>query len=313
MPDLLRRIPTPRACAAVASLAALGVDPQRVELIPVGPLESFRGEVVGQIPAAGTPLDERTAVILFVARNGLAERLPHEFLEPLPTTQDEAHVAIEPGQTLDFWERQVGAYGPGRRLITVLDKALGRLDRDLERLRDGLSLVGNDPAFARRGLAFVGLADLPLDDQEAIFLASELQRLHRWVGPAAGIATVLEQFLGLPVAIVIARGPGLCLPQALRAPLGTSGARLGEGVLLGPQFVDPAPKIIARIGPVPLSSFLAFDRDATWRAKAQALLAAAAPAGVAYDIDLVLRPQDRHAVLGDPWQARLGRTSYLAG
>ena len=311
MPDLLCRMPTPTVAAAVASLQVLGVDPERIDTIPVSPLEAFRGEVVGQIPSPGTPLDPHTEVVLFVSRDGLAERLPHGFLEPLPTTQDHANVSIEPGQSLDFYERQVGAYGPGRRFVTVIDRALGRLDRDLERVLDGLSVVGNDATFARRSLGFLELADLPLEDREAVFLAAELQRLHRWVGPRAGMQTVLSQFLGLPLEVTETAGPVMSIPPALRAPLGAGKARLGEGVLLGPQFEDPATTLLLRIGPLPLAQFVAYDRDPQWQRKVLALLSVVAPAGHAHALELVLDPADRRAVLGDNWSGRLGRTTHL--
>lgn len=313
MPDLLCRIPTPSVAAAVASLQALGVDPQRVETVPVSPLESFRGEVVGQVPAPGTPLDDRSEVVLFVARDGLAERLPQGFLEPLPTTQDHANVSIEPGQTLDFYERQVAAYGPGRRFVTVIDRALGRLDRDLERLLDGLSVVGADASFARRALGFLELHDLPLEDREAVFLAAELQRLHRWVGPTAGIETVLAQFLGMPLSLVEQPGPRLRAPAPLRAPLGGGKARLGEGAWLGPDFDDPATTLLVRVGPLPLAQFVAYDRDRAWQTKLLSLLSVVAPAGHAHGFELVLDPADRRTVLGDTWSGRLGRTTYLTG
>ena len=313
MPDFIDHHPTSTANAAVASLAQLGVACERVQLVPVGPLESFRGEVVGQVPAPGTTLDDQCEVTLYISRSGVAERLPGALLEPLPTAQDEAKHALEPGQSDDYWHRQVQAYGSGRRLITVIDRALGRLHRDIGRLSWSLSTLSRDTAFARRALDLVHLGELPLSDEEQVLLSTILQRLPEWLGPAGGLVTVLEQFLGVPVTIQERPGPMLEIPIAERRPLGTGQCRLGGELALGPRFRDSRPTIRVAMGPLSVAEFVVLDQDPRWRAKVAALMAVAGPAACDTDFELVLQGSDRAACLGDPFRGVLGRTTYLSG
>ncbi len=312
MPDLLRPTPTPSSDSAVVSLQALGIDPERIELIPVGPLEKYKGGVVGQVPEPGTKLDEHSTITLFVPRDGIAERLPHDFLAPLPTAKNEAAIALEPGQTLDYWERQVLAYDTGRKLINVIDKAMGRLDRDMGRLLWGFTDLGTDDTFARKALDFVGLGELPLEDQEARYLASTLQRLDLWRGTSGGVETLLKQFLGIEVTLEEQEGDELEIPEQVRSPLGGAKARLGGGIALGPRFRDETPVVLAKLGPVGLARHAALDRDKQWHRKVEALLDMTSPASTHHRYVLELRESDRCLALGDPLRARLGRSSYLS-
>jgi predicted component of type VI protein secretion system len=66
------------------------------------------------------------------------------------------------------------------------------------------------------------------------------------------------------------------------------------------------------LGPLPLAEFVAMQRDERWRAKADALLAMAAPASSQAEWRLVLREDDRGARLGDRQRGRLGSTTWLA-
>jgi hypothetical protein len=310
MPDFLARRPTPKTAAAIESLHRLGVDPERVEVVPVSPLESFKGEVVGQVPHAGAELSLGSKVTLFVSRVSLADRLPHDYLEPLPTAKDEAMVPIEPGQVMEYWERQVTAYAPGRRFVKMIDAALARLGSAIDRIGMGMSAASTDPSFSQHLLRIVGYDDLPITDEEAVYLASRLQRMHRRLGVVEGMRRMLEHLLGLAVRVVSAEGPRWPVPEAAAMKLGDGGARLGQKAL-GPGFTDPVPTLEARIGPVPLAEFVALDRDPRWHERVKVFLQLLAPASTATRYVLELRRRDRALELGDPLTARLSRTSYL--
>jgi len=312
MPDFMARRPTPTATDAIASLQQLGLDPENIDQVPVSPLESFKGEVVGQVPHPGTAIDERTHVVLFVSRDGLAERLPHDFLEPLPTTEDEAHVAIEPAQIMEFWERQVASYTPGRQFITVLDRALSRLDTALGRVEFDLTPLGRDSSFAKRVLAIVGYADLPLTDEEALFLAARMQSLYTRFGVLGGMTLLLESFLGMRVEVSEIDGAWRELPAALQRPIGAGANRLGQRALLGPRFRDPKSKLRIDLGPVRAAQHAALDGDLRWRERVQSLVEAMVPVDVQWETRLILDERDRGMPLGDRLLGRLGRSSYLA-
>lgn len=311
MPDLLRGRPTPTAASAVEALQRLGITAERIEVVPIGALEAYKGEVVGQIPRAGDRFDPATPVVLFVSRNGISERLPHDFLEPLPSTEDESRVAIEPGQVMEYWERQVAAYGPGRRFVTVVDKALGRLETSIDRVAMTMSATTSDPAFARRVLEVMGHQELPITDEEALFLAAQAQRLEARCGVTGGMAAILEQLLRIPVRVAEVDGPRLELPPDSRRPLGSAGCVLGGGLPLGRSFRDPVPGLEVRLGPVPLAQYDALDRDPRWHQRVRAFIDLLAPAGCSTAYRLSLREEDRGLVLGDPLRAGLGRTAYL--
>ncbi len=310
MPDFMKSRPTPTVDLALSALERLGVAWERVELVPVSPLESFKGEVVGQVPHPGETVGDRDIVTFFVARDGLAERLPHEYLEPLPTTQDEAHVAIEPGQVMEFWERQVTAYGPGRQFISVLDKALNRLDAATGRVGVGLGATSDDPAYFRRVLEIVGYDDLPLSDAEASYVASQMYRLYEDFGPRPGMERLMGDLLGLPVTVEEAPGPWVEVPADDLPRLGQASSRIGHGAL-GRRFQDPQPTLVAHVGPVPLAQHRALDSDPQWHARVRAFLDILAPAGCATDYRLQLHRADRGGRLGDRLRARLGRSTYL--
>ena len=311
MPDLISRRPTPSLAAAVEGLAAMGVDPERVDVIPVSPLERFKGEVVGQVPHPGDDLGAQGRVTLFVSRDGLSERLPHGLLEPLPTTQDEMHVTLEPGTVPEFWERQVAAYAPGRRFVTVLDRTLARLDRDIRRLDNALWPMGQDASLAH---SLFELLDIPvpdLDDDEAFWFALKLHDLPRHVGPADALASLLGEFLDLPVRCEWSRGEVVELEPEDRAPLGTRTARLGESLALGPRFRDDAACLRVRIGPVPLAEHRALDTDPRWWSRVRGIVDLCLPAEMESEVRLELRRPDRGQRLGDALSSRLGRSSYL--
>jgi len=311
MPNFLDHRPTSTADAAVASLEQLGVAGHRVQFVPVGPLESFKGEIVGQVPVPGTPLDDTQEVTLYISRSGIAERLPIDFLEPLPTIKDEAKHVIESDHSEEYWHRQMKAAGSGRQFITVIDRAINRLRRDIGRLSWSLSSLSRDPVFARHTLDLMHLADLPLTDEEQVLLAALLQRLPEWVGPTGGMVTVLEQFLNVPVTVHEKPGPRLEIPAHERRPLGSARCRLGESLALGPAFNDTRLSLQVAIGPLSLAEYVALDRDRKWRTKVEALLKMISPAACRTDIELVLQPSDRAARLADPLRGILGRTTYL--
>lgn len=311
MPNFLDHRPTSTADAAVASLAQMGVSGDRVQFVPVGPLESFKGEIVGQVPVPGTPLDNSQEVTLYISRSGIAERLPIDFLEPLPTIKDEAKHVIEADHSEEYWHRQVKASGSGRQFITVIDRAINRLRRDIGRLSWSLSSLSRDPVFAQHTLDMMHLTALPLTEEEQVLLATLLQRLPEWAGPTGGIVTVLEQFLNVPVTVHEKPGPRLEIPEHERRPLGSARCRLGESLALGPAFDDSRLALQVAIGPLPLAEYVALDRDVKWRTKVEALLKVISPAACRCDVELVLQPSDRAARLDDPLRGILGRTTYF--
>lgn len=310
MPDLIHRRPTPTVAAALEGLTALGVDPERVEIVPVSPLESFKGEIVGQVPHPGDELVPGASVTLFVSRDGLSERLPHGLLEPLPTTQDELHVTLEPGTVPEFWERQVAAYAPGRRFVTVIDRALARLSRDIARVETALWPLGHDASLPRGLFEMLDLPDLDLSDDEAFWLALRLHVLPQQIGPSDALASLLGEFLDLPVHCEWAPGAEVELEASDRAPLGTRFARLGESLALGPRFVDRTPCLRVRIGPVSAVEHRAFDSDPRWWKRIRGLVDLCLPAEMSAEVKLELSRADRGLALGDPLSARLGRSSY---
>ena len=311
MPDLITRRPTPSVVAALEGLAALGVDLERVEIIPVSPLEEFKGEIVGQVPHPGDELGARAAITLFVSRDGLSERLPHGLLEPLPTTQDEMHVTLEPGTVPEFWERQVAAFAPGRQFITVIDRALARLGRDIARVETALWSLGHDASLPRGLFEVLGLPDLDFDDDEAFWLATRLHSLPDRIGPSESLASLLGEFLDLPVRCEWVAGPQIELEAADRTPLGTLNARLGESLALGPRFSDAVPALRVRIGPVPAAEHRALDSDPRWWRRIEGMVDLCLPAEMESDVLLELRRSDRGLALGDVLSARLGRSTYL--
>lgn len=311
MPDLVTRRPTPSVVAALEGLVALGVDPERIEIVPVSPLEEFKGEIVGQVPHPGDELEARGTITLFVSRDGLSERLPHGLLEPLPTTQDEMHVTLEPGTVPEFWERQVAAYAPGRQFITVIDRALARLGRDIARVETALWPLGHDASLPRGIFEMLGLPELDLDDDEAFWLAARLHTLPQQIGPSEALASLLGEFLDLPVRCEWMIGRTIELEAPDRAPLGTRSARLGESLALGPRFTDPVPALRVRIGPVPAAEHRALDSDPRWWRRIDALVDLCLPAEMESETVLELRRADRGLSLGDALSARLGRSTYL--
>ncbi len=307
MPDFITRRPAPTIEAAVQGLTALGVDYERIDIVPVSPLEWFKGEVVGQVPAAGEPVDANTDVTFYVARDGLAERLPHGFLEPLPTTQDEAHVTIEPGHIPEFWEHQVAAYGEGRRFITVLDRAFYRLEKALGQVELALLPIGNDAAVARSLLDLLEIPDLDLDDAEAFLLAARLHELPQHLGPGEAIAALLGDFLGLPVHSREFGAGEIEMDRADHTPIGGNRARLGEGLALGPRLKDPIPRLCLEVGPVDLAEHRALCRDPRWKQRVDALVGFCLPALVSAEVQVVLKEEDRQLLVGDPLRATSGR------
>ena len=302
MPDLVRisRGLRHTVDSALATLARLGLA-DRVFLEAAGP-GGPPGSIVGQEPAAGTPLDER-GVTLRVAGPGGALHLPFAVRSRTrPGHSGEAGAGLPPPPL------------EADRLLALFDDQVLRLASFVRRAGGYLRLDAARPEPARRWVEGVfQLPAGPWTPPQLQRLAGFLPRLHRRAGTAGGLVEALAVVLGLDACRVEVAERRPALPEEERTRLGTHATRLGVDALAGWDVPALAGLEVTYLVPDAAAYLEEMRPEAGERRRALYVLLLPArfhPDGIRERWRVRHRPAAR---LGVPALAVLGRACYVGG
>lgn len=252
----------------------------------------------GDVRAARLTDDGAELTVTFGGLYGVDAALPESFIDQVPVDR--------PGTKplRDFLDLFSG------RLYTALYEAWARYRPDAAPHAD--RTAGRDP-HTRRALALAGLgtpgaapdSGAPLDPAELLPFAGRLAGWHR---SADGLEAILNETLQLPVRVVEN------VPRHVRIPDRPSlgGGRLGIDMTVGERVLDGSGAFRLVVGPLGLDRFLGLLPGEPEAERFAALVALAAPDGLAYDVELRLdAPEVPPLVLGQRESAQLGRTATL--
>ena len=274
--------------AALPALLRLGVAMDQLVLQSAG-AGWVRGAIVGQSPAAGTPVEPSTRIVLQVAGTGSLETLPF----PLRDSNE-------------------GEFRSDR-LFALFDNPLLKLGYHLRAAGEMLDLHPDDPAGAYRWIVEIfGVKAEQWARERWYDVARLLPSLHRIAGRPNGPALALKAVFRLPASderLVAGIAP---VPNDRRTRLGSLNGRLGVDSIVG-DGVTAGTSVEIDIGPVDLVTYrrhlgavMAREREALYRL----VLPAHLRPGVKERWHVGERSEG--AVIGDPVRvAVLGVNAYL--
>ncbi|MCC7131480.1 MAG: type VI secretion system baseplate subunit TssG [Gemmatimonadales bacterium] len=290
MPDLCspRRGVRQTIDAAIPSLLRLGVEMDRISFDSAGP-GWVRGTIVGQKPAAGTPLTPESRVVLLVAGVGSIESLPF----PMRDTADGEFRIDE--------------------LFGLFDNHFLRLSHHLRAAGGMLDLHPDDPEGAARWIVEIfRLSSDPWPRERWYDVARLLPALHRIAGRPDGPALALRAVFRIPASPIRLVSGIAPVPPARRTRLGIMNGRLGVDALIG-DGVTAHTAVEIDIGPVDLATWRRLQRPGE-RAQRQALYRLVLPAHLRSEVreHWLVGDRSEPTVLGDrSREFALGVNSYL--
>ena len=274
--------------SALQSLERIGVEIDRVVIRRAGAGWPV-GTVVGQEPAAGVALTDRTRIVLAVAGTGSLESLPF----PLREDSDDDVRADE--------------------LFALFDSPLGKLGHAVRTGGGFLELRPDDPSTALRWIEGIfKFSARTWPKRRWYVVARLLPALHRVAGRSEAIPLGLGLVFGLPVRGVRSVSGLVLTRDARRTRLGIQNGRLGLDASVG-TGIRALTSLEVTIGPVTLDQYREHAVP-TERAQRDALYRMLLPAHVHDAVTERWRVGERSdgTVLGDSWKpAALGLNSYL--
>lgn len=163
-------------------------------------------------------------------------------------------------------------------------------------------------------LALAGFApggQAPREGVDDTVLALYAGMLRQRPASGAVLARMLTEVLRVPVALQEFVGHWDRLDPAERTALGGVNAVLGQAALLGARSWRPDLRVRVRIGPLDRAQFERFLPHGSGAAALRTLLGLFAAPTLSYEVVLVLRRTELHALRLDARSRRLGLDSYL--
>ena len=223
MPDFCSQRYRTHFVTALNTLARMGIDLSKVDLLAIGIEENYRGEVHYQEPAPGTLLDSHIQIRLKIGASSAVDYMPYQFFYGLHGLT----------RRVEKWEDRARAF------MAPFDSAVLKYTAKChqESLTYGSGLVER-----RQLLRFLKMFNFDVDpsipENELLLLASLLPQYHYWSGNADFLVAVLSRMFPFTFR-VIENIPGrYTITQDLCTRLGRSNSRLGKESLLGSSFVE---------------------------------------------------------------------------
>ena len=274
--------------SALVSLTAIDVPQSRIQLRRAGRNGLAPGTVVGQTPAAGTPLTGNSRIELEIAGLGFTHALP-----------------------VGMWDSGGEAAAGTREIFEGFDDPLEKLKHWFHEGAPLFRIAPDDLPACERWLELFGVraADWP----RALWfrLASLIARMAQLSCSQSGCAFTLEVLLGLPVRSFSYMPSEAAIPASSLSGLGTRFSGLGVDLLLGDRIEDFA-ILKVELGPVPLPTYERFCETDEGAALLRRTLALVMPRSTRYEIAWSVVDETRLPRLGVAEEnARLGINTHL--
>jgi hypothetical protein len=274
--------------SALASLAALGISPQRIVLRRLGRESVASGTVVRQRPAAGTPILPDTTIHLDIAGLGFTHALP-----------------------VGMWDSGVEGHAGTREILEPFDDPLEKLKNWFHEGAPLFRISPDDPAACARWLKLFGIDAAEWPRSLWHRLASLIASVPQLSCSHDGCAFLLNTLLGLPVRGFSYHPSLSVLPASTLSSLGGRASRLGVDLLMGDAVEDLA-TLQVELGPVALETYERFmetDEGATLLRRALELVM---PISTQYAVRWAVLDRNRAPRLGmKKHNARLGINTHM--
>lgn len=276
--------------SALVSLAAIGVQAQRIQLRRGGRQGASAGTVVRQNPPAGTPLNGSTLVELEIAGLGFSHALP-----------------------VGMWDSGGEAAAGTREILEGFDDPLEKLKHWFHEGAPLFRIAPDDPQANLRWLALFGVDAAQWPRRLWFRLASLIARMGQLSCSQTGSAFVLQVLLGLPVLQFRYRPSETDLPPDALSRLGAQSSQLGINLLMGSR-VEELATLVLEFGPVDLATYERFTADPEGAALLAQTLRLVMPCTTPYEIVWAVLDKERAPRLGVAEEnARLGINTHLGG
>ncbi|MEW6051223.1 MAG: type VI secretion system baseplate subunit TssG [Candidatus Zixiibacteriota bacterium] len=215
MPEFCDRHRPFHFTTALSTLAGLGIDLARVDLMAVGRYANYRGEVHEQTPQAGTELRDDVRIALKIGCSSAVDFMPYQFF-----------------QGGEHWEERA------RALQSPFDGSVIRHAAIAQNLAMKFNLGMPDRRHLERllGLFQCHLEGSGGDTAESLAWVRILPTFHFWSGNAALVERILHYFFPWRFRLIENVERGFPIPLHLTERLGSSGARLGRSAVIGRSF-----------------------------------------------------------------------------
>lgn len=296
MPDLCHRGYPFHYATALNLLEKMGVNIDRINIMAVGEHENYKGEILGQKPAPGTPLKPNVDIELKVGYPSAVDQLPFQFFYGLGgKTQRGAD-----------WEWQ------SRRFMAPYDAAVIRHNAAARYQSLKFSLGVTDKDHLKHYLDLFDFApDHDFQDiSDIIFWTSIMPSFNDWSGNAAGVTEVLQFLFGYRFRIIENTESSFEIPEDIRYRLGSRSGRLGRESIVGRSFSECDSSYRVIISGISRQEVAEFIPGSTGRKKLERVLEICMPNQLNYRITFDV--ENRAAILGDKKEAAyLGYSTHL--
>ena len=223
MPLLCNRKHPLHYTTALNILASAGIDTNTVNIIAIGTNENYKGELIGQEPAAGTQITPSTEIKLRIGYSSAVDYMPYQFFYGLDHSQTRS----------DDWELRA------RTLMAPFDAAVIRSTSKAAREILTFSLAVIDKEYLK---LFLSLYDFHqregADIEELLRWFALLPRFHHWSGNADAVQLLINQILDCECEIIENVRTAYTIPDKIRTRLGTHNNRLGMNTISGREFSE---------------------------------------------------------------------------
>ncbi|MDD3733085.1 MAG: type VI secretion system baseplate subunit TssG [candidate division Zixibacteria bacterium] len=224
MPDFCHRRYPLHFTTALIILMKMGVDINRLNILAVGEYENYKGEIIKQSPAPGSPLDRKTKITLHVGYSSPVDYMPYQFFYGLG------------GKRITGGEWEYNA----RILMAPFDAAvirhLARAHNQV--LKYNLGILDREYLSRYIGLFQFALNDDRVDFEELITWANILPDFNHWSGNPTRVTGILAALFKHPFKIIENVSTTYEIPTHLQYRLGSRAGRLGREMVLGNTFTE---------------------------------------------------------------------------
>ena len=274
--------------SAIASLAALGINPHRIVIRRTGRESVEAGTVVRQMPAPGTVLYPDTSVELSIAGLGFSHALP-----------------------VGMWDSGGETHAGTREILEPFDDPLEKLKHWFHEGAPLFRIAPDDMAACSRWLRLFGVDANEWPRSRWYVLASLVASMSQLSCSQEGCAFVLNTLLGLPTQSVSYHPSHSRLPLTALSSLGKQASRLGVDLVMGDSAEDLATLQI-EIGPVDLKTYEQYAETAEGATLLRRALEMIMPLSCRYEIRWMVLDKNLAPRLGVKEEnARLGINTHM--
>ncbi|UCC43991.1 MAG: type VI secretion system baseplate subunit TssG [Candidatus Zixiibacteriota bacterium] len=284
-----------RYTVALNILGRMGVSLDRVDLLALGTHENYKGEILGQEPEPGTPLNSDTRITLRVGKASSVDFMPYQFFYGLHGVTS----------STGSWEEKA------RSLMAPFDAPLVRYDAamEFEDLKTSFGCADSNYTADFLGLFNFDAKRDAADLDEMLAWATVFPTFNMWAGNSVSVCRVLQYLFGYQFEIRENTPMTFDLPEGCLYRLGSESDRLGGGLILGKSFTecDSGYEVIVRAVPDnELEDLLPNGRTAR---RIRRVLEICMPSHLEFRLKIVARPMARR-IGRDAGSCYLGYSSH---